>query len=84
MWLLNLKPNEIISQDKLDEILLSVQSFSFLDTLSKTYKNKYDNYNDKEENYSFLYNDFNLQYEQLIQKYKELENKIWDLFRVLV
>lgn len=71
----NLKPNEVISQEKLDEILLSVQSFNFLDTISKTYKDKYDNYNE-EEDYSFLYNDFNLQYEQLIQKYKDVKNQI--------
>ena len=70
-----LKPTEVISQEKLDEILLSVQSFDFLDTLSNSYKNSYEKYKDDEEDYSFLYNDFNLQYEQLIEKYKEINNQ---------
>lgn len=66
---------DVISQDRLDEILTKVNSFSFVDALSSTTKDKYGRYKDEEENdYSFLYNDYALQYEQLKFKYEELDN----------
>lgn len=69
------KATDVISQDRLDEILTSVNSFNFLSALSTTTKDEYGRYKDKEENdYSFLYNDYALQYEQLKFKYEELDN----------
>ena len=71
----NKKPTDVISQDRLDEILTSVNSFDFLSALSTTTKDEYGRYKDEEENdYSFLYNDYALQYEQLKFKYEELDN----------
>jgi len=71
----NLKTTEQIPQEQLDEILLEINSFSFLDTLSSSYKNQYDTYKDKNSDYSFLYNDYYLQYEQLKQEYKNAQNQ---------
>ncbi|MAD41572.1 MAG: hypothetical protein CL623_04185 [Arcobacter sp.] len=69
------KTTDIISQDRLDQILTKVNSFSFVDALSSTTRDEYGRYKDKEENdYSFLYNDYALQYEQLKFKYEELTN----------
>ncbi|MBU3014913.1 hypothetical protein KO488_09115 [Poseidonibacter lekithochrous] len=71
----NKKTTDVISQDRLDEILTSVNSFSFVDALSTTTKDEYGRYKDKEDDdYSFLYNDYALQYEQLKFKYEELTN----------
>lgn len=69
------KTTDVISQDRLDEILTSVNSFNFVSTLSSTTKDKYGKYKDDEDSdYSFLYNDYALQYEQLKFKYEELDN----------
>ena len=69
------KVTDVISQDRLDEILSSVNSFNFIDALSSTTKDEDGRYKDDEENnYSFLYNDYALQYEQLKFKYEELDN----------
>ncbi|MGB5793552.1 hypothetical protein [Poseidonibacter sp.] len=68
------KPTDVISQDRLDEILTQVNSFNFIDALSTTSKDQYGRYKDKDDDYSFLYNDYALQYEQLKFKYEELEN----------
>ena len=69
------KSTDVISQDRLDEILTSINSFNFIDALSSTTKDKYGRYKDEDENdYSFLYNDYALQYEQLKFKYEELDN----------
>ncbi|WP_368030573.1 hypothetical protein [Arcobacter sp. s6] len=65
---------DVISQDKLDEILTKVNSFNFLSVLTSTSKDKYDKYKDEDNEYSFLYSDINLQYEQLKYKYEELDN----------
>lgn len=70
----NKKPTDVISQDRLDEILTQVNSFNFIDALSTTSKDQYGRYKDKDDDYSFLYNDYALQYEQLKFKYEELEN----------
>ena len=65
----------MISQDRLDEILTSVNSFNFLSALTTTTKDEYGRYKDEDESdYSFLYNDYALQYEQLKFKYEELDN----------
>lgn len=69
------KSTDVISQDRLDEILTSINSFNFISALSTTSKDKYGRYKDEDENdYSFLYNDYALQYEQLKFKYEELDN----------
>lgn len=65
---------DVISQDKLDEILTEVNSFDFISALSNTSKKGYDKYKDKKNDYSFLYNDNNLKYQELVYKYQELEN----------
>ncbi len=70
----NKKPTDVISQDRLDEILTQVNSFNFISALSNTSKDQYGRYKDEDNDYSFLYNDFSLQYEQLKYKYEELEN----------
>lgn len=68
------KATDVISQDRLDEILTQVNSFNFIDAISTTSKDQYGRYKDKDDDYSFLYNDYALQYEQLKFKYEELEN----------
>ena len=70
----NTNSTDVISQDKLDEILTKVNSFNFISALSNTSKKGYDKYKDKKDDYSFLYNDYNLKYQELVYKYKELEN----------
>lgn len=70
----NPNSTDVISQDKLDEILTAVNSFNFISALSNTSKQGYDKYKDKKNDYSFLYNDYNLKYQELVYKYQELEN----------
>ena len=70
----NAKSTDVISQDKLDEILTKVNSFNFISALSNSSKKGYDKYKDEKNDYSFLYNDYNLKYQELVYKYKELEN----------
>lgn len=70
----NSKSTDVISQDKLDEILTKVNSFNFISALSNDSKKGYDKYKDKKNDYSFLYNDYNLKYQELVYKYQELEN----------
>ena len=65
---------DVISQDKLDEILTKVNSFNFISALSNTSKKGYDKHKDEKNDYSFLYNDYNLKYQELVYKYQELEN----------
>lgn len=65
-----LKSNEVISQDRLDEVLLEINSFNFIDALNSSSKDLYDRYED-EEDYSFLYNDYILKYQQLELEYKK-------------
>lgn len=71
----DMKPTDQIPQEQLDEILLEVNSFSFLDALNRNSKDQYGRYKDEDNDYSFLYNDYALQYEQLMQKYKDLQNQ---------
>ena len=68
------KSTDVISQDKLDEILTAVNSFNFISALSNTSRKGYDKYKDEKNDYSFLYNDYNLKYQELVYKYQELEN----------
>jgi hypothetical protein len=68
------KVTDVISDDKLKELLTTINSFNFIETLTNTSKNQYDKYKDKNSDYSFLYNDYNLQYMQLKQQYQELED----------
>jgi hypothetical protein len=70
----NAKSTDVISQDKLNEILTAVNSFDFISALTNTSKKGYDKYKDKKDDYSFLYNDYNLKYQELVYKYQELEN----------
>lgn len=65
---------DVISQDKIDEILTKVNSFNFISALSNSSKKGYDKYKNENNDYSFLYNDYNLKYQELMYKYKELEN----------
>lgn len=63
-----------ISKEDLDDILLQVNSFNFLESLSNNYKigsNKYKKDNDR---YTFLYNDYAKDYEDIIKKYKDYES----------
>lgn len=75
-----LKSHEVISQDRLDEILLNINSFSFLDALSNSSNDIYDRYKD-DDSYSFLYNDFALKYEELKLKYEEQKYKTQSLIK---
>lgn len=70
----NSKSTDVISQDKLDEILTKVNSFNFISALSNSSKRGHDKYKDEKNDYSFLYNDYNLKYQELVYKYKELED----------
>lgn len=70
----NAKSTDVISQDKLDEILTAINSFNFISALTNTSKKGYDKYKDEKNDYSFLYNDYNLKYQELVYKYQELEN----------
>jgi hypothetical protein len=70
----NPNSTDVISQDKLDEILTKVNSFNFISALSNTSKKGHDKYKDEKNDYSFLYNDYNLKYQELVYKYQELEN----------
>ena len=70
----NAKSTDVISQDKLDEILTKVNSFNFISALSNSSKRGYDKYKDEKNDYSFLYNDYNLKYQELVYKYQELED----------
>ena len=70
----NAKSTDVISQDKLDEILTKVNSFNFISALSNSSKKGYDKYKDEKNDYSFLYNDYNLKYQELVYKYQELED----------
>ena len=70
----NSNSTDVISQDRLDEILTKVNSFNFISALSNTSKKGYDKYKDKKDDYSFLYNDYNLKYQELVYKYQELED----------
>jgi hypothetical protein len=65
---------DVISKDRLDEILTAVNSFNFVSALSNSSKKGYDKYKDEKNDYSFLYNDYNLKYQELVYKYQELEN----------
>lgn len=65
---------EVIPQEYIDEILLKVNSFSFLSTLTESSKEQYGRYKDKEDSYSFLYNDYYLKYQELMYKYDELQS----------
>lgn len=70
----NSKSTDVISQDRLDEILTAVNSFNFISALSNSSKKGYDKYKDEKNDYSFLYNDYNLKYQELLYKYQDLEN----------
>ncbi|MBU0925190.1 hypothetical protein KKG81_09915 [bacterium] len=65
---------DVISKDRLDEILTAINSFNFVSALSNSSKKGYDKYKDEKNDYSFLYNDYNLKYQELVYKYQELEN----------
>ena len=69
------KGTNIISQDKLDEILLQVNSFDFISSLSSASKDQYGRYKDDDEDndYSFLYNNYAMQYQELANKYQEID-----------
>ncbi|PUE64539.1 hypothetical protein [Arcobacter lacus] len=69
----NISSTDVISQEKLDEILLEIDSFDFIGSLTKTSKDGYDKYKD-DDKYSFLYDDYSLKYQELLTKYKELDN----------
>ncbi|MFA7084313.1 MAG: hypothetical protein WC141_07250 [Arcobacteraceae bacterium] len=71
----NTESTNVISQDKLDKILTSVNSFNFVSALINSSKKGHDKYKDEKNDYSFLYNDYNLKYQELAYKYEELENK---------
>src|SRR5574344_1140327 len=57
----------------LDDILLKINSFDFLDSLSSNYKKGYDKYKEKNNKYSFLYDNYSKEYDEIIKNYKELE-----------
>lgn len=69
----DMKPTDKISQTRINEVLSAVNSFSFVDALSKGYKDQYDKY-EEDAQYSFLYNDYNLKYQELAYKYNELKD----------
>lgn len=69
----DMKPTDKISQTRINEVLTAVNSFSFVDALSSTYKDQYDKYEDYNQ-YSFLYNDYNLKYQELKYKYDDMKN----------
>ncbi|AGR77588.1 hypothetical protein A7H1H_1293 [Aliarcobacter butzleri 7h1h] len=70
----NISTTDTISKDMLDDILLEINSFDFIGSLTKTSKDGYNKYKNKDDRYSFLYEDYSLKYEELLTKYKELDN----------
>lgn len=69
------KITDVISEDKLGELLTKINSFNFVSALSNTSKNQYDKYKDKDDNYSYLYNNRVLEYGQLLQRFKDMEEE---------
>lgn len=67
----NKKVTDQVSDDRLNEILTSIKSFNFLDTLIGTTKEKRDEKNE----YSFLYNDYHMAYEELKYKYEDIKSE---------
>ena len=66
---------DVISEDRLGEILTSINSFNFVSALTTASKDQYGRYEDDEDNdYSFLYNDYSLKYQELMYKYEEIDN----------
>ena len=63
-----------ISKEDLDDILLQVNSFNFLESLSNNYKKGSDKYKKDNDRYTFLYNDYAKDYEDIIKKYKDYES----------
>ena len=58
-----------ISKEDLDDILLQVNSFNFLESLSNNYKKGSDKYKKDNDRYTFLYKDYAKDYEDIIKKY---------------
>ena len=63
-----------ISKEELDDILLQVNSFNFLESLSNNYKKGSDKYKKDNDRYTFLYKDYAKDYEDIIKKYKDYES----------
>jgi antitoxin component HigA of HigAB toxin-antitoxin module len=63
-----------ISKEDLDDILLQVNSFNFLESLSNNYKKGSDKYKKDNDRYTFLYKDYAKDYEDIIKKYKDYES----------
>ncbi len=63
-----------ISKEDLDDILLQVNSFNFLESLSNNYKKGSNKYKKDNDRYTFLYNDYAKDYEDIIKKYKDYES----------
>lgn len=63
-----------ISKEDLDDILLQVNSFNFLESLSSNYKTGSNKYKKDNNRYTFLYNDYARDYEDIIKKYKDYES----------
>ena len=63
-----------ISKEDLDDILLQVNSFNFLESLSSNYKTGSNKYKKDNNRYTFLYNDYAKDYEDIIKKYKDYES----------
>ena len=57
-----------ISKEDLDDILLQVNSFNFLESLSNNYKKGSDKYKKDNDRYTFLYKDYAKDYEDIIKK----------------
>lgn len=69
------KPTDVISEDRLGELLTEINSFNFISALSNTSKDQYNRYKDKDDNYSYLYNNRALEYGQLLQRFKDMEDE---------
>ena len=65
------KAHEVISQNRLSEVLSVVKSFNFIQSFVQTTKEQ----RDKENDYSFLYNDYHMIYEELKYKYEDIKNE---------
>lgn len=68
------KPTDVISEDRLGEILTQINSYSFVDAFARTSKSQYDRYKD-DDTYSSFYNNYALEYGQLLQRFEDMEKE---------
>lgn len=69
------KATDVISEERLGELLTEINSFNFVSALSSTSKDQYNRYKDEDDNYSYLYNNRAIEYGELLQRFKDMEDE---------